>query len=407
MATKAKITVAAKNKLITKSTFKNYDACLNSYVGCEFGCSYCYVRFFIKDDEKEWGEFVRVREHMANKLPQELASGYLKLGVKRAKLDNLVPVTEAAEVAARLGDSYKLLSDDLTVTINKADETGNWQFLLAKTEGQLILVAVRDGGPNETYRARTVQEICEKAVAWTDQDHLFKLPISKSRLVIGTMTDPYQPQEKKARITRTALEILTNPKTPQFDKVGIFTRSPLVLGDLDLIKKLPKARVHFTITPFPHEVMRAIEPYSPITETRWQTIKKLKDAGIRVHVNVSPIMPGMSEGFIAEFTKRLAEIGVEEYFVDPMQPYRESFEAFRQACLKVPTLDWKKIESVMTDKDEYLDWKHEYYQTWNKERKKYEKLAPNQLPIWSDHENKVWVDMRTGKQMDHRYYGDG
>jgi hypothetical protein len=55
MATLALVTVANKSKVITKSTFSGYDACINPYVGCEFGCSYCYVRFFTKDKNKPWG----------------------------------------------------------------------------------------------------------------------------------------------------------------------------------------------------------------------------------------------------------------------------------------------------------------------------------------------------------------
>ena len=65
-------TVASRGKLISKTGFKNYDICLNTYVGCQFGCTYCYVRFFIKDDNKEWGKFVRLRHHVADKLPKEL-----------------------------------------------------------------------------------------------------------------------------------------------------------------------------------------------------------------------------------------------------------------------------------------------------------------------------------------------
>jgi DNA repair photolyase len=335
MATKALVVVAPTSKIITKSTFKNYDACINPYVGCEFGCSYCYVRFFVKHPQRPWGEFIKIREHLAEQLPKELAKGYLKL-----------------------------------------------------PDGREPILA-EDGSPTEETKPK----------------HRI-LPIQDARLVFGTMTDPYQPQEKKWRITRTALDALLAHGT-QFKKVGIFTRSPLVLQDLSRIVQLPRARVHFTVTPFPPEVMRAIEPYSPVTSRRWDVVKKLKAAGLRVHVNVSPVMPGMSEDLIAEFAKQLAILGVDEYFVDPMQPYKESFQAFRDACTTVPSLDWNKIERTMLNRNEYLDWKFDYYQRWNAERKKHEHLAPHQLPIWSDHENKVWVDMRSGQQMDPRNYNDG
>lgn len=335
------VTVAPRTKVLTKSAFSGYDVCINPYVGCEFGCSYCYVRFFIKDDTRPWGEFVRVRAHLEEVLPKELRKGQVKLD------DGRQPALDA-EGKAILGDNGK-----------------------PTTKPKHKLLAIPD-----------------------------------ARLVIGTMTDPYQPKEAQHRITRTALTILTQPDVPQFQKVGIFTRSPLVLQDLDLITKLPKARVHFTITPFPHEVMRAIEPYSPITERRWEVVKKLKEAGLRVHVNVSPVMPGMSEDLIEEWTQRLAELQVDEYFVDPMQPYKESFAAFREACEKVSSLNWPQIEATMLDRDRYLDWKFDYLQRWNTAREKHQHLAPDQLPIWSDHETHTWVDMRTGQQMSRRAYGD-
>lgn len=334
------LSVANRSSLLAKSTFKNYDVCLNSYVGCQFGCTYCYVRFFIKDPNHDWGDFVRVRAHMEDKLPKELAKGFIKLA------NGKEPVIE---------------------------------------NGEPVL--------NEKGKPKTKTK--------------FKvLPIEESRLVLGTMTDPYQPAERKHRITRKALKILLDNQTPTPKKVGIFTRSPIILDDIDLIKQLPKARVHFTVTPFPPKILRAIEGIAPKTQRRWEVIKELKQAGIRVHVNVAPVMPLISEGFAKEFTQKLTELQVDEYFVDPMQPYKEAFESFRKACSTQTDLDWPTIESIMLDKQKYLDWKFDFFTDWNQHRQKVQHLAPDQLPIWCDHENKVWVNMLTGQQMSHRHYGD-
>lgn len=331
MASGVLVSVASKSSLITHTGFKNYDVCLNPYVGCEFGCSYCYVRFFVKDKEREWGDFVRVRSFLEDKLPSLISKGFFDIPAGKIR-------------------------------------------------------SVGDDGETKVKK-------------------IFRpLPVSEARLVIGTMTDPYQPQEKKHRITRRALEILNRPDLPRFKKVGIFTRSPLVLQDLELIKCLPNPRVHFTITPYPDAVMRAIEPFSPVSASRWKVVKKLKDAGVRVHVNIAPVMPMISEQFIDDFARKLAELQVDEYFVDPMQAYKESYAAFKAACQGAPGVSWSQIEGIMCDKAKYLKWKLDYFEKWDKARLKYQHLAPNQLPIWSDHERDVWVDMRSGAQMDHKRY---
>lgn len=337
-----KVTVANRSKVITKSTFNGYDACINPYVGCQFGCSYCYVRFFVKDDTKEWGEFLRTRNHIATALTRELDKGWVRMPDKR---------------------------------VPRYDEESGLP-MLDKNGKQLT---------RQAYKTMHISDI---------------------RLVLGTMTDPYQPHERKAKLTRTVLEILTAQDNPKFRKVGIFTRSPLVTHDIDLIKQLPQARVHFTITPFPRSIMRAIEPISPMSERRWDTVRKLKAAGIRTHVNVSPIMPGMSEPMIEEWTRLLAEIGVDEYFVDPMQSYADSFEAFRRACQNSTDVNWPQVEAIMTDKKRYLEWKTDFFTRWDAARRKHQHLVPNQLPIWSDHENRTWIDMRTNTPMDRRNYGD-
>ena len=229
------------------------------------------------------------------------------------------------------------------------------------------------------------------------------LPISQARLVLGTMTDPYQPAERKYRITRTALEIITRHSN-QFKKVGIFTRSPIVLDDIDLIAKLPQSRVHFTITPFPPDVMRTIEPISPKTERRWEVLKELKQAGIRLHVNISPVMPIISDDFVESWAEKLAEIEPAEAFIDPMQAYKESFESFEHAM--EGRSEWTQIKEIMTNSELYSEWKLRYRMLWEKVWSDVGRKAPGTLLIWSDHVHKTWVDLRSGIQMDRRHYGD-
>lgn len=223
------------------------------------------------------------------------------------------------------------------------------------------------------------------------------------RVVIGTMTDPYMPRERKVRITRTTIRAILAAKEP-LNKVGIFTRSPIVLDDLDLIKQLPRKRVHTSVSPFPPDVMKLLEPIAIRTERRFDTIRALKKAGVRCHVNVAPAIPLISEGCIEEYAKILAEIGVDEFFVDPMQAYSDSWEAVTK-CL-AGHKDWPRIRAIMEDREAYAAWKEGFRVRWFEAWDRVRSLSPNTLPIWSDHIHKTWVDMRTGLQMDTDRYGD-
>lgn len=291
---------ATRSKVITPSKFSGYDCCLNPYVGCQFGCSYCYVRFFVKDPERQWGEFVRLRRHLVDRLPYDIATH----------------------------------------------------------EGQ--------------------------------------------RLVMGTMTDPYQPIERRHRLTRAAIRII-NQSRHKFSKVGIYTRSPVVLDDLDDISKLPRARVHFTITPYPANVLVKLEPIAIRTNARFKVVEKIKRAGIRVHVNVAPAIPLIStREQVLEFADQLANIGVHEFFVDPMQAYPSSFDATFRALQDMP--EWSQIATIMSNVWQYDQWKEVYKNWWLAAWAKH-KDKPI-LPIWADHARQTWIDMRTCGTMSRRLYGD-
>ena len=352
---------ASRTSLLTNTHFKGYDICMNPYVGCQFGCRYCYVRFFVTDDaraEKEerpsldWGEFVRTRDFMADKLPKEL-QGHTS--------------------------QYPLNKDG---TIDKSQRVHPKIGFLRLPIGK---VPVYDDKGKIAKRAQAYRE----------------LHISKSRLVIGTMTDPYQPIERKKRITRTALELLKSAPFP-LNKIGIFTRSPLVLDDLELIASLPRIRIHFSITPYDTKTIHMIEPIAVRTDRRFEVIKKLKEAGIRIHVNVAPAIPYLSDGLTEEFAQKLAEAKVDEFFVDPMQAYDQSFEATKAALQHDPR--WPAIEGTMQNAESYDAWKEQFEKRWTKAWKQHG--HPEARPIWCDHINHVWRNMNTGQDMDTNRYDD-
>jgi DNA repair photolyase len=108
---------------------------------------------------------------------------------------------------------------------------------------------------------------------------------------IGTATDPYQPAERRFRITRRMLEVLANQRGLDF---GITTKSDLVARDAELLGQIARhnaVRVNLTITTLDEPLARMLEPRAPRPDLRLGAVKKLAAAGIAVGVLAHPVMP--------------------------------------------------------------------------------------------------------------------
>lgn len=117
------------------------------------------------------------------------------------------------------------------------------------------------------------------------------------RVVLSTMTDPYQPLEKEEELTRRILEILLINGC----KVGIQTKSDLVLRDLDLlVQNLDLVDVGFTITTLDEDLARKIEPHAPSPQKRVRAIEKLSEEGVRTWIFIGPVIPSVDEREIEE-----------------------------------------------------------------------------------------------------------
>lgn len=106
-------------------------------------------------------------------------------------------------------------------------------------------------------------------------------------IIISSVTDPYQPVEKKYMITRKCLKILALHRFP----VDILTKSPLVLRDIDIIPKLKDAEVGITITTDDDNIRSIFEPYAPAISSRIDALKKLHEKGINTYVFIGPALP--------------------------------------------------------------------------------------------------------------------
>jgi DNA repair photolyase len=108
---------------------------------------------------------------------------------------------------------------------------------------------------------------------------------------IGTATDPYQPAERRFGITRSILEVFAHE---QGFNIGITTKSDLVARDAALLGGIARRNIvhlNMTVTTLDEELARLIEPMAPRPALRIGAVKRLADAGMRVTVLASPVMP--------------------------------------------------------------------------------------------------------------------
>jgi DNA repair photolyase len=113
-------------------------------------------------------------------------------------------------------------------------------------------------------------------------------------VAISGVTDPYQPIERRLKITRRCLEVFAEFRNP----VGIVTKNALVTRDKDVLGEMAKERlaaVFLSITTLDFELSRKMEPRTAIPELRLRAIRELADAGVPAGVMVAPVIPGLTE----------------------------------------------------------------------------------------------------------------
>lgn len=132
----------------------------------------------------------------------------------------------------------------------------------------------------------------------------------------SSVTDPYNGMEAKYRLTRKCLEVLAN--FGYTGTIAIQTKSPLVTEDIDILKKLKKVTVGFTVTTLDDKVSRFLEVKAPPVSARIEALKMLHDAGIDTYAFVGPILPHFTtdESKINEILDKLQEVGVKEVWFE-------------------------------------------------------------------------------------------
>jgi len=130
-------------------------------------------------------------------------------------------------------------------------------------------------------------------------------------LALGANTDPYQPIEKRLRITRGLIEVLADTNHP----LGIVTKAALVVRDLDLLAPMAAkglVKVALSVTTLDPALARRMEPRAPTPARRIEAIRRLSEAGVPVMVLVAPIVPAVNEHEIEAVLAAARQAGASE-----------------------------------------------------------------------------------------------
>jgi DNA repair photolyase len=155
--------------------------------------------------------------------------------------------------------------------------------------------------------------------AWLLEQELKRID-PRLEIALGTATDPYQPIERRAKITRSLLEVFAR-KTGY--RLGIVTKSLLIERDIDLLTEISQRNtlvVHVTITTPDAKLARLLEPRAPRPDLRFQTVKRLREAGIVAGIFGSPLLPGITDNQEAldGMARRASAVGASFFAAHPL-----------------------------------------------------------------------------------------
>ncbi|HTW73354.1 MAG TPA: PA0069 family radical SAM protein [Steroidobacteraceae bacterium] len=128
------------------------------------------------------------------------------------------------------------------------------------------------------------------------------------QIALGANTDPYQPLERRLRVTRSILQVLERTRHP----ASIVTKGALILRDLDLLSSLAQDRlihVFVSVTTLDVELKRVLEPRAASPAARLRTLRELTAAGVPTGVLVAPVIPAVNDGEIEHIIAAVAAAG--------------------------------------------------------------------------------------------------
>ena len=177
-----------------------------------------------------------------------------------------------------------------------------------------------------------------------------KSPKYKGEIIfIGTVTDPYQPIEKKYKLTRNILQVLVNYKNP----VSILTKSDLVLRDIDLLKKFKSIDVNFTVNTLNEKWKKLVEPNSPTIKQRLNAMEKLTKEGITVLAMMGPYWPVFTEP--EALFKEFKRVGVNHIFTESFNTIGGNWSGVEKVLKKHYSKLLPDIQKMLFDRKRFYD----------------------------------------------------
>lgn len=140
------------------------------------------------------------------------------------------------------------------------------------------------------------------------------------QIALGTATDPYQPIERRAGLTRQLLEVFAAQRGLS---LGLVTKSTLIERDIPLLRRIAERNtlvLHLTITTPDAHLARQIEPRAPRPDLRLRTIARLRQAGLTAGILCSPVLPGITdtEQALDRMAKKAKQAGASFFSAQPL-----------------------------------------------------------------------------------------
>jgi DNA repair photolyase len=176
------------------------------------------------------------------------------------------------------------------------------------------------------------------------------------------LTDPYQPVERRYRITRQCLEVLHETALAPV----VLTRACRILDDLELLKRFPRAMVGFSIPTDADEYRRIFEPDADPIADRVEALRAVHGAGVRTFAVIQPVLPMNVGRLVAQIAPFVEVVRLDRMYAGERVQHLydehglgafateefaetticELVEAFRSRGVRVDTLDdWERLLS--------------------------------------------------------------